>query len=83
MILHLPTLTEVLEPSSSEALLPPPCLLLMLMRLVLLYIALIGRRGTPRGEVGGELAMAQKPGLATKHSRYCFSVSTRVASCIE
>lgn len=55
----------------------------MLMRLVLLYIALIGRRGTPRGEVGGELAMAQKPGLATKHSRYCFSVSTRVASCIE
>lgn len=83
MTLHLPTFTDVLEPSSSDVLLPPPCLLLMLMRLVLLCTALMGRRGTPSGEAGGELAIAHKPLPATKHSRYPFTISPGALSFID
>lgn len=50
---------------------------------MLLCIALMGRRGTPSGEVGGELAIAHKPLLATKHSRYPFTISSCVLSFID
>lgn len=43
----------------------------------------MGRRGTPGGEVGGELAIAHKPLLATKHSRYPFTISSCVLSFID
>lgn len=77
--LHLPTLTAVRPPSSSDARLPPPALLVMLRRLLLLgdgfTMALAGRcwNDIGLGDAGGEVAIVA---VALNASRY-FTPTTK------
>lgn len=79
--LHLPTLTAVRPPSSSEARLPPPALLVMLKRLLLrvdgFIMALIGRgvNDMPPGDPGGDVAMIVRVITAAHSFSYCYRYS--------